>query len=125
MRDGLLVEAVTEIAARMAINKLRLLLSEDHICGFREHPELLDIGAVDPFAEERLHRIVTQLTAALVLKSILSQRCIDTGNSMDLTVLVRRAQKNAIINAREAGILKRLNQLANEAKHDLVFHSRL
>ena len=73
------------IAARMAINTFRWLRSEANICGFREHPELMDIEAFDPFAEERLHRIATQLTAALILKVPLRQRGIDTGSSMDLT----------------------------------------
>ena len=109
----------------MAINRLRWLLSEAHIRGFREHPHLLDIEAFDPLNEERLVRIATQLTAALILKEQLRLRGVHTGNAMDLTAMVDLAYAYAIINAREAGILKELNRLANEAKHDLAFVSRL
>ena len=109
----------------MSVNRLRWLLSERHIDGFRDTPGLLDIETFDPHSQERIQRIYCQLTAALVLKQRLEQLQVPTGNRLDLLELIDKAFTLGIIDDRVARILQVINHEANEAKHELYFRSRL
>ena len=109
----------------MAVNRLRWLLSDEHIRGFRRVPWLLDKDATDPLSQERTHRIYTQLTAAVVLKAELLLLGIETGNVLDLEPLIREALFQGVINGRVAAILRVVNHQANDAKHCLVFRPRM
>ena len=76
-----------------------------------------------------MHRLRTQVTAALALRSLLQELEIveqaGLDNRLDLAPLVYRARTAGILNRREAGILLQINLEANEAKHALFFVSRL
>ena len=87
---------------------------------------LLDRDVEDPLFEERMHRIQTQLTSALALRQILFELEIENvPATLDLAPLVTLAMQYGILGRRETGILMQLNNDANEAKHDLIFQSRL
>ena len=105
--------------------RLRLLVSDAHARGLAE-TGLLDRDVEDPLFEERMHRIRTQLTAALALRQILLELEIkNVPATLDLAPLVTLAMQYGILGRRETGILMQLNNDANEANHDLFFGSRL
>ena len=73
-----------------------------------------------------MHRIRTQLTSALALRQILLALEIENvPATLDLAPLVTLAMQCGILGRRETGILMQLNNDANEAKHELIFRSRL
>ena len=80
---------------------------------------------MDPFAEERLQRIHTQITAALVLKSKLLQKGFCADDRIDLKDLIGPALQRGIIDKRIHGILLVINHEANSAKHRLTLQGRL
>ena len=108
----------------MTMLLLRFFLSEAHARGFR-CTGLVDRRVEDPLLEERLIRIRAQLTAALALHSMLTDMGFVVEATIDLHPLVQFAQGRDIIGRREASILMQINKEANEAKHLLVFLSRL
>ena len=105
--------------------RLRLLVSDTHARGLAE-TGLLDRDVEDPLFEERMHRIRTQLTSTLALRQILFELEIDNvPATLDLAPLVTLAKQEDILGRTGTGILMQLNNDANEAKHDLIFQSRL
>ena len=116
------------IAAMSALMRLRTFLSDAHTRGL-VGTGLLDREVTDPLLEERMHRLRTQVTAALALRSLLQELEIveqaGLDDRLDLAPLVYRARTAGILNRREAGILLQINLEANEAKHALFFVSRL
>ena len=104
---------------------LRLLLSTAHQRGLRRVSRLLDEEADDPLFAERMQRIHVQIVAAFALRSMLKEMGIATRNLLDLHDLVDTAASYRLLDRRQVGILKELNRQANEAKHNLVFPSRL
>ena len=106
---------------------LRALLSARHQRVFQQGG-LADRLVEDPLQEERLHRACTQVTAAFALYDALQEMGVEvnTGqNSLDLEPLVSLALVWGLINLTEAGVLRRINHMANEAKHQVAFRSRL
>ena len=80
----------------------------------------------DPLFEERMQSIRTHVTSALALRQILLALEIENvPATLDLAPLVTLAMQCGILGRKETGILMQLNDYANEAKHDLVFLSRL
>ena len=104
---------------------LRAYLSSAHARGLVS-TGLVDKEVMDPLFEERMHRIATQLSAALALRATLLQLGHEyLPNDTDLAPLVNMAEQCGVLNRREAGILRHINQMAVEAKHRLDFVSRL
>ena len=104
---------------------LRSLLSAAHQRGLTSLGRLLDEDADDSFYAERIQRIQTQVIAAIALQRILRDMGFHASNELDLFYLINMAVTQGLLNRREAGILRELNRLANEAKHQLIFQSRL
>ena len=75
--------------------------------------------------EERLVRIRAQIVAGIALNEMLTEMGFDVSRSIDLHFLVGVAVAHDILNKRQAGVLREINLLANEAKHELAFISRL
>ena len=106
-----------------------MFLSSAHQRGLSSLSVLLDTPVEDPLLEERFHRIRAQVMCAMALHALL----VDMGfgtlvlgcNRLDLSQMIGLAQGNGIISHREAGVLRDVNHLSNEAKHELVFRSRL
>ena len=87
---------------------------------------MLDKVVTDPQLDERMHRILTQVTAAYVLRNLLEQVGVHvTSNSLDLLPLSRLALNIGLIGTREYELFESLNRRANEAKHKIVFRPRL
>ena len=107
------------------MQSLRTFLSDAHALGLRGVRELVDLPVEDPLLDERLTRIRAQVIASLALRKMLGDMGFDLPPGLDLRPLVDVASANRILNRREAGILYHLNELANEAKHELVFRPRL
>ena len=104
---------------------LRAYLSNAHARGLVA-TGLVDKEVMDPLFEERMHRIATQLSAALALRATLLELGYENlPNDTDLAPLVNIAQRDGVFNKREAGILRPVNQMAVEAKHRLDFVFRL
>ena len=104
---------------------LRAYLSSAHARGLVS-TGLVDKEVMDPLAEERMHRIATQLSAALALRATLLELGHEyLPNDTDLAPLVNMAERCGVLNRREAGILRHINQMAVEAKHRLDFVSRV
>ncbi len=109
----------------MDLLPLRLLLSEAHAEAL-EGTGLLDRVVLDPLLEERMHRIRTQLTAALGLRSLL----VEAGSEdlpdqlMDLAPLVEEARTAGLLRPKAAAVLHQLNREAIDAKHALAFVPR-
>ena len=107
------------------MGSLRHFLSDAHQRAFLV-PGIIDREVSDPLNRERLHRFQTQLVAAYALHSALDELQIPVDqNLLDLRPLVELAQRHQMISHIEARILLRINKLANEAKHQRVFESRL
>ena len=104
---------------------LRSLLSDAHQRGLGGLGRLLDEEAEDALHAERIQRIQTQVVAAIALQRILRDMGFYTSNDLDLWYLINMAVDQELLTRREAGILRELDRLANEAKHYLVFQSRL
>ena len=108
---------------------LRVFLSAAHQRGLAGLRVLMDTEVEDPLREERFHRIQAQVMAAVALRSLLARmgfgEVSDLGNRLDLSHYVTLAEFYGVINRREAGILRDVNHMANEAKHELVFRARL
>ena len=108
---------------------LRVFLSAAHQRGLAGLSVLMDTEVEDPLLEERLHRIRAQVMAAVALRSLLVRmgfgEVSHLGNRLDLTHYIALAEFHGVINRREAGIFRAVNQMANEAKHELVFRARL
>lgn len=86
---------------------------------------LLNREVTDPLLEERLVRIRAQIVAGIALNEMLTEMGFDVSRSIDLHFLVGVAVAHDILNKRQAGVLREINLLANEAKHELAFMSRL
>ena len=108
----------------MAMVRLRTFLGRAHKRAL-EATGLLDREVTDPLLEERLIRIRAQITAALALRSVLTEMGFEVPGSVDLRPMVAIARYQGIINKRESAVLLDLNRGANEAKHELEFQSRL
>ena len=108
----------------MAMMRLRTFIGLAHARAL-EATGLLDREVIDPLLEERLIRIRAQITAALALRTLLTEMGFIVPPSIDLRPMVATACDHHIINRREASILLQLNMEANEAKHELEFQSRL
>ena len=107
---------------------LRAFLSDAHQRGLSGLSVLMDTSIADPQLEERLHRIRTHVMCAVALRTMLTGMGFGgptLSERLDLAPLIELAQTNGVLNRRERGILWDLNTMANEAKHDLVFRSRL
>ena len=108
----------------MAVLRLALLVSRAHqralhACG------ILERSVQDFLFEERLLRIQAQLTAAIAIREILTEMGFEVPNTIDLAPLVEIAGTECIFNRRECDVLLQINREANEAKHDMVFRSRI
>ena len=103
---------------------LRTFLGRAHARAL-QNTGLLDLEVADPLLEERLVRIRAQITAALAIRLVLTEMGFTVPDSIDLRPLVDIGQQHGIFGAREAGVLLQINREANEAKHELVFASRL
>jgi hypothetical protein len=90
---------------------------------------LLDEEVRDPLLEERMVRIRAQITAAMVLNAKLEEMGFQVAQrrhmTIDLASLVALAEDQGILTRKEAKVLMRINNEANEAKHALVFDSRV
>ena len=86
---------------------------------------LLDREVADPLMEERLTRVRAQIIAALALHEQLTEMGYEIDASIDLYPLVRFAQDHGILNQRQVGVLLKINSDANQAKHELIYVSRL
>ena len=103
---------------------LRTFLSLAHARALR-NTGLLDLEVADPLLEERFVRIRAQITAALALRKLLTEIGFPVPDSIDLRPLVEIGWQEEILGKREAAVLLHVNREANEAKHELVFPSRL
>ena len=72
-----------------------------------------------------MHRIITQITAALALRELLFELGVATTDKLDLLPLIDLAISHEIITLKEGQILYQINYEANDAKHLLRFSSRL
>ena len=106
------------------MQSLRVFLSIPHQRGL-EQSGLLDREVQDPLLEERLQRLRTQVTAALVLHGVLTEMGCPASHMVDLLPLIEHALMLGILSEKEAGIFKTINRYANEAKHLLVFRARI
>ena len=105
--------------------QLRAYLSHGHQRGLAA-AGLLDRVVTYHHFEERMHRIATQLTAALACRETLVEMGFENlPNDMDLLPLVDMLSNRNILNRREVNILRDINRMAVEAKHRLDFGSRL
>jgi hypothetical protein len=108
--------------------KLRTFLSSRH-AQVLEPTGLLDEEVRDPLLEERMVRIRAQITAAMVLNGKLEEMGFQVAQrrhmTIDLASLVALAEEQEILTRKEAKVLMRINGEANEAKHALVFVSRV
>ena len=108
----------------MAMMMLRTFLANAHVRAL-QRTGLLDLEVSDPLLEERLIRIRTQITAALAIRLMLTEMGFGVPDSVDLRPLVEICRAQEIFGDREVGVLLHINKEANEAKHQLVFPSRL
>ena len=108
----------------MAMMILRTFLSHAHARALRS-TGILDLEVSDFLLEERLTRIRAQITAALAIRQVLTDMGFEVPDTIDLLPLVVICKAQGIFGAREAKVLMQLNKEANEAKHQLVFASRL
>ena len=108
----------------MAMMILRTFLSSAHERAL-QNTGILDLAVEDTLLEERLTRIRTQITAALAIRHVLTEMGFEVPDTIDLHPLVDISRAQKIFGAREASVLMKLNREANEAKHQLVFASRL
>ena len=106
------------------MSSLRTFVSEAHARALAA-TGLLDKEVVDPLLEERLVRIQAQIYASLGLHALLTEMGFEIGASIDLSPLVRFAEAHQILGRREVAVLLTINREANEAKHELVFRSRM
>ena len=111
-------------AAVMAMVSLRTFVSEAHARALVTSG-LLDREVADPLMEERLTRVRAQITASLSLHEQLTEKGFEIDASIDLYPLVRFAQSHGILNQRQVGVLLKINMEPNQAKHELIFPSRL
>ena len=111
-------------ASAMTMLCLRTFVSEAHARALQSSG-LLDREVADPLMEERLTRIRAQITAALALHEQLTEMGYEIDAAIDLYPLVRFAQAHGILNKRQAGVLLKINMDANQAKHELIYVSRL
>jgi hypothetical protein len=102
-----------------------VLLSAAHARGLAAQGRLLHMEVEDPLMEERVLRIRAQVTFSLVLRELLTDMGFDLPNTLDLLPLAVIAQREGVLNRREFGIILSINRMANDAKHLLVFQSRL
>ena len=108
----------------MAMMILRTFLSSAHERAL-QNTGILDLAVEDTLLEERLTRIRTQITAALAIRQVLTEMGFEVPGTIDLHPLVYISRVQKIFGPKEASILMNLNIEANEAKHQLVFASRL
>ena len=106
------------------MQSLRVFLSIPHQRGL-ERTGLLDREVQYPLLQERLQRIRTQVTAALVLHGVLTEMGCPVSHMVDLLPLIEQAVISGIISEKAAGILQTSNREANEAKHLFVFRARI
>ena len=111
-------------ASAMAMLCLRTFVSEAHARALQSSG-LLDREVADPLMEERLTRVRAQIIAALALHEQLTEMGYEIDASIDLYPLVRFAQDHGILNQRQVGVLLKINSDANQAKHELIYVSRL
>ena len=108
--------------------KLRTFLSSRH-AQVLEPTGLLDEEVRDPLLEERMVRIRAQITAAMVLNGKLEEMGFQVAQrrhmTIDLASLVALAEEQGVLTRKEAKVLMRINGEADEAKHALVFVSRV
>ena len=107
-----------------ALWTLRPLLRIRHAPMF-EPGGIADFVFVDDGLEERMHRILTQLVAhrAILAKMRVGLPDFPPPESLLLAIDVARAMGGGT--RVQARILHNVNQLANEAKHELNLQSRL
>ena len=86
---------------------------------------LLDTSVRDPLFQERIQRIHAQVTVALVLAEVLREMGFEVNDCLDLKGLIELAWSSSVLSRRETIVLTDINGLANEAKHQLVFESRV
>ena len=108
----------------MAMVSLRTFASEAHARALVSSG-LLDREVADPRMEERFVRIRAQIIASLSLHEQLTEMGFEIDASIDLYPLVRFAQSHGALNHRQVGVLLDINMEANQAKHELIFPSRL
>ena len=100
---------------------LRTFLSRAHARAL-QNTGILDLVVSDTLLEERLTLTHAQITAAVAIRQVLTGMGFQT---IDLRPLVGICKAQSIFGAREAAVLLGLNTEANEAKHQIVFLSRL
>ena len=100
---------------------------------FREH-SIADIEVIDPQLDLRMHSILTQIVAYRALAQALEEvthpqepghwpRPFHPPGS--LHVAIERAEHALLITHRQAGVLRTVNRMGNEAKHSLGFMAAL
>ena len=91
---------------------------------------LLDRLVYEPFFDERVRHIKAQIIAGLVLRDALLDRAgVDVPYEIlrraDLKPLIDWARAAGFISEDDAHALRKLNKWGNEAKHHVMFRSRL
>ena len=109
---------------------LRELISPAHARGLRALSLILDAPVTDPLHLERTQRIQAQVVAGMHLRELListghlDMHCpdhVEQASRLDLMMMVEIAYQKDILQLREAQILRRINFMANEAKHRVQF----
>ena len=98
---------------------LRGYLREEHARAFPGSETVLDIPCAE-ISPERIQHILAQLVAQAALHKKLSEPgLLPDGRvpSHRLPDLIAQAQEVGILNHKQAGILRAVNQDANDAKH--------
>ena len=111
---------------------LRELISPAHARGLRALSLILDAPVTDPLHLERTQRIQAQVVAGMHLRELListghlDMHCpdhVEQASRLDLMMMVEIAYQKDILQLREAQILRRINFMANEAKHRVHFET--
>ena len=111
---------------------LRELISPAHARGLRALSLVLDAPVTDPLHLERTQRIQAQVVAGMHLRELListghlDMQCpdhVEQASRLDLMMMVDIAYEKDVLQLREAQILRRINFMANEAKHRVHFET--
>ena len=111
---------------------LRDLISPGHARGLSALSLILDAPVTDPLHLERTQRIQAQVVAGMHLRELListghlDMQCpdhVEQASRLDLMMMVEIAYQKDILELREAQILRRINFMANEAKHRVHFET--